>query len=103
MRWQTVKSIKSGKALWDVEAVKKRLREIEDRPKSKYFKYLKAGYVEVHYDPGRQSRGRYDIVVSMPLEPHGMIECGNCEMRYFPLQEDYLCPDCRAGLGKEEG
>lgn len=95
MKLAKVATVQKGSELPNLTAVKKRLLEIRDNPKSKYHKHLLRGEIEVHRDPLRRTRGQYDIRVVEPEQFDGLTPCGNCENSFFDIDGDYLCPSCR--------
>jgi hypothetical protein len=96
MIFYKTRTVQKGKELHDIEAVKKRLKEIHDHPKSAYHKALKENRIMVCYDQNRATRGKYDIIEFTEVEPPGSSVCGGCQKRFFSLEEDYLCPKCRS-------
>lgn len=96
MKFYSCKTVQRGSELKDIDSVRARLREIKEKRHSTYHDALHDGRLQVLYDPNRQTRGRYDIVVMNTIDPpEGMIVCPNCEQPFFDLDDDYLCPPCR--------
>jgi hypothetical protein len=73
--------------------VRKRVQELRNS-KSKY----RMSEITVEYDPRRATRGRYDIVVTVPLDtPPGSRFCAECRDSFEDEYgtQDYLCNPCR--------
>lgn len=87
MRWVRRRAIRSE--LQTPEHVRQKIAEIR-RGKGKY----RNAEFEVHYDPRRVRRGRYDLVVMEKMEIPGGSICANCSNTFEP-SDDYLCPHCR--------
>lgn len=94
------KTVQRGRQLKNIEAVKKRLREIESSPKSVYYKPYKRGDLVVMRSKHKTYKGpglQYDLVELIPI-PLGDSACGNCTVVYLNLDDDYLCPECRSKI-----
>jgi hypothetical protein len=95
------RTVQKGRMLPDVEAVKKRLKEIRDNPKSSYHQAYKNGDLAVLRSKYKTKRTttevQYDIVEIVPLTLADA-GCGNCGAGYLNLEDDYLCPSCRSEI-----
>lgn len=87
MRWAKIKVVRSELAT--PEAV----RKVVKQQRAGGGMYKDAEF-EVHYDPRRRIRGRYDLVVMIPMEIPEPVTCAECESHFEP-SGDYLCPQCR--------
>lgn len=98
IKFYTQKTVQKGKGLTSEEAVYARLKEILANKNSAYHKHLKEGRLQVHKISGSYE-ARWDLVVITPLEPGGNAVCGNCNVSFFNLGDDYLCDICRELTG----
>lgn len=93
MIWVRRIKIPRGSCLKTPEDVRKRVQELRNS-KSKYRK----AELTIEYDPRRASRGRYDIVVTVPIDaPPGSRLCAECQDTFEDEYgtQDYLCDPCR--------
>lgn len=99
MKWFEARTVQRGRELATVAAVKQRLCQIRDNPKSAYHRAFMEGNLAVMKAKHKTRGGQYDLVEIVPIEPDGGTErCGECNAMFFSLDDDYLCPQCRSSL-----
>lgn len=101
MKWYKVKTVQKGRQLPDEKAVMNRLRQILDNPKSAYHKDLAEGRIQVQQSRHRRytaTKVEYDLVVMEEIEPEGLDTCAQCLKKFFAIEPDYLCEECRSQI-----
>lgn len=89
------RTVQKGKGIGSMAGVQARLRQVAKNPKSSYHKALMEGRIQVHQIVGSKYP-RWDIIEVFPVIPDKGTElCGACGERFFSIEEDYLCDDCR--------